>query len=549
MKKYIFAGITGILLAAGLVFSFNSQGKASVEANASEFAVATYNVENLFDMNADGTEYAEYIPNFKGWTREAYETKLTNIAKVIKDMNAAVVALEEVENENALNDLLAKLKKSGSPYPYHAITKAEKSAVQSVLISRFKILSYEELKVGNHRGERPILKARLEVGANELIIYVNHWKAKTGPESKRVEFAKTLVADIKKLPDGTDFLVLGDFNSNYNESETFANDTKLNDTNGLAAINHILKTTKSSPNTKAELVTKADLVVQSGNELLYNLWLEIPKFERVSEYFGRNKNTPDNIIVPKAMFDKKGISYVDGSFKVFAPPYLFKNSRPYRWENDKGSVPQGFSDHLPLIAKFSSKPFEAKEEPKQAPAENKGALREVSISSIYADNLNGSVDLLVKNATVIYKNQNNLILKQKNGRAIYAYNAPTDMELGGIYDVRVGKIEDFKGLKEIKNIVDKKRVGADNIKEYYTKANGLDLSNPVLQNEVVTGVEGTVSRGKFVYEGGKPIKIYFKDKSAKPQSLTKIRLKSAHIGVFDEQQIIIYSKEDFEQIE
>jgi hypothetical protein len=204
---------------------------------------------------------------------------------------------------------------------------------------------------------------------------------------------------------------------------------------------------------------------------------------------------------------------------------------------------------LPLIAKFSSKPFEAKEEPKQVPAENKGALKEVSISSIYADNLNGSVDLLVKNATVIYKNQNNLILKQKNGRAIYAYNAPTDMELGGIYDVRVGKIEDFKGLKEIKSIVDKKRVGADNIKEYYAKASGLDLSNPALQNEVVTGVEGTVSRGKFVYEGGKPIKIYFKDKSAKPASLTKIRLKSAHIGVFDEQQIVIYSKDDFELAE
>lgn len=48
MKKYIFAGITGILLAAGLVFSFNSQGKVSVEANASEFAVATYNVNSFY---------------------------------------------------------------------------------------------------------------------------------------------------------------------------------------------------------------------------------------------------------------------------------------------------------------------------------------------------------------------------------------------------------------------------------------------------------------------------------------------------------------------
>lgn len=548
MKKYIFAGLTGILLAAGLVFSFNSHGNISVDANASEFAVATYNVENLFDMKADGTEYAEYIPNFKGWTKTAYEIKLSNIAKVIKDMNAAVVALEEVENENALNDLLAKLAKDGAPYPYHAITKAEKSAVQSVLISRFKILSYEELKVGNHRGERPILKAKLEVGNNELIIYVNHWKAKTGPESRRIEFARTLVADIRKLPDGADFLVLGDFNSNYNEMETFTNDKKLNDTSGITGINNILKTAKSNPNTKLEMASKADVVVQNGNELLYNLWMELPKFERISEWFGKEKNTPDNIIIPKAMFDKKGISYEDGSFKVFSPPYLFKNGRPYRWENNNG-IPQGYSDHLPLIAKFTSKPFEAKEEPKKIQADSKGALKEIKISDIYADNVSGNVDFLIKNGIVIYKNQNGLILKQKGGRAIYVYNAPTDMELGGIYDVRVSKIDDFKGLKEIKNIVDKKRVGADNVKDYYLRANGIDLSNASIQNEVVTGVEGVVSKGKFVYDGGKPIKIYFKDKEIKPKSLTKIRLLSAHAAFFNEPQIVIYKSDDFQTLE
>ncbi len=543
MKKYFLAGVTALLLAGGLVFSFNSQNKPSVEANASEFVIASYNVENFFDMQADGTEYPEYIPNFKGWTKEAHAIKLTNVAKVIKDMNAAVVALEEVENENALNDLLAKLKKDGSPYPYHAITKSEKSAVQSALISRFEILSYEELKVGNHRSERPILKARLAVGKNELIVYVNHWKAKTGPESKRVESAYTLTTDIKKLPVDADFLVLGDLNSNYNEMDTFVNDKKLNDTGGITAINHILKTVVGE-----KLADKANVMVQSGNEIMYNLWLELPKYDRVSEYFGKEKNTPDNIIIPKSMFDKKGISYKDGSFEVFAPPYLMKNGRPHRWQDDKG-IPSGYSDHLPIVAHFQTGAFsstEVAQPPKTS--SDASALREVKISDLYSSDFGKETDILIKNVVVIYKNFDNLIIKQKNGRAVYVYNAPTDMELGGIYDIRVGKLEDYRGLKEIKQITDHKRVGADEITKYYVK-NPTDLATNTLQNEIVSGVSGILSRGKFIYGDQKSIKIYFKDKKTKPKNLTKIILKSAHMGFFNEPQIIIYQASDFEVTE
>ncbi len=554
MKKYFLAGVGAIIIAVGLIFSFNSQAKTGGDANVSVFTVATYNVENLFDMEPNGTEYPEYIPNFKGWNKRAHDIKLENTAKVIKDMGAEVVALQEVENENALKELLGALKASGAEYPYYAITKNGKTAVQSALISKFKIISYDELKLSSQYRERPILKARLSIGKDELIVYVNHWKAKTGPESKRVEFANLLVQDIKKLPIDADFLVLGDMNSNYNEMETFVNDKKLNDTNGVAAINHILKTAKSKPGEKPQLASKADVMANQNGEYLYNLWSEIPKYERVSEWFGRDRNTPDNIIVPRAMFDKKGISYVDESFKIFSPAYLLKNGRPHRWEmggkTKELSIPQGYSDHLPVLAKFRVGGFESKNEPKaQAPVKTAeksimdSGIKTATIADIYKSG--SATDVLIKNAVVIYRHFDATVIKQKNGRAIFVYNAPQEMKVGGVYDIRAAKAEDYHGLKEIKQIADYRQIGQTDISGFIAKE-AEDLANPSMQNEIVSGVSGVFSKGKFVYKDGMEIKIYFKDKSLKPKNLSRLTLKAAHIGFYNEPQIVIYSRDDFE---
>ena len=104
MKKYFLGAAFAAVLAVALVFSFNSQKSGSKnDLNVSEFTVATWNVENLFDMKPDGTEYPEYIPNFKGWDQNSFDVKLANTTQVIKDLGAEVVALQEIENENTLN--------------------------------------------------------------------------------------------------------------------------------------------------------------------------------------------------------------------------------------------------------------------------------------------------------------------------------------------------------------------------------------------------------------------------------------------------------------
>ena len=71
------------------------------------FKIASYNVQNLFDLNYDKTEYNEYIPNQKSfWNNNTYNKKLFNIIKVINDINSSIIALQEIESQNVINDIL-----------------------------------------------------------------------------------------------------------------------------------------------------------------------------------------------------------------------------------------------------------------------------------------------------------------------------------------------------------------------------------------------------------------------------------------------------------
>ena len=69
-------------------------------AYALEFKVATYIVENLFDAKKEGNEYQEYMPGSKhGWDEAMVEKKIANLARVVKDMDADIIALAEIENK------------------------------------------------------------------------------------------------------------------------------------------------------------------------------------------------------------------------------------------------------------------------------------------------------------------------------------------------------------------------------------------------------------------------------------------------------------------
>ena len=167
----------------------------------------------------------------------------------------------------------------------------------------------------------------------------------------RVQCAKVLKKRLAQLNSDEPYILIGDFNSNYEEYRTFIKSRKHNDTNGITGINHILKTIDNDKNP----ITYTSL--KSIDGFLYNLWYELPKEQRWSHKFKQFKEGLDNIIISPALADGKGLEYVRESFARFEEPYLFNKGKIYRWQQSrrypKHHLGEGYSDHLPLYAKIN----------------------------------------------------------------------------------------------------------------------------------------------------------------------------------------------------
>ncbi len=507
-------------------------------AEAKTFKVASYNVENLFDLTKDGTEYTEYIPNTGyGWKKPIFETKIENIAEVIKDMRADIVALQEVESKSALFSLRDKLKALNADYPYFEIAEAKETIVKCAVLSKFPIVEKQEIQVDDEFA-RNILKVTLDIDGSRLTLFISHWKSRRGPESMRIPYAKALKKQIDELEDDVDFILMGDFNSDYNEWETFRDSLRLNDTDGNTGINHILKTVIGS-----QLVDERSLTKQSGNEYLYNLWLEVDSKRRWSHNFFGSKNSLDNIIVSKALYDSRGISYVDNSFDKFDPDCLFKENAVYRWQRAKSGkgkhLGEGYSDHLPIFASFSTEPFHFETHDTIAKGTSELRLEKKNISDLYTARI-GNVNYLLEFCVVIYKHEDHAIIKQENGRAIFVYKAGRNLEYGKTYNLSVKVLYDYYGLREITAIGDIREVGkADNHTSLLLNNPSSDFSDPAFQNEVISKVEGIYKKGYFYYGNKRKIKLYFKDKISRPQNDSKVLLKHVRIGCYRYPQIVI----------
>ena len=318
--------------------------------------IATYNVENLFDLKRSGHEYKEYIPYTKSqWNQKSYRAKLKNIAKVIADMQPDIIGLQEIESKEALKDLQAQLNRQGHYMPYSAITTHKNSTVKNALLSRYPIISKRDLQVTKSYAFRDILEVKVNIEGKRLYIFVNHWKSKGGPESMRIVSAKVLKHRVDTLGEKVPIVIMGDLNSDYEEYIRFKRKRKHNDTYGKTGINHILMTLH-----RGKAVTLSELL--TCKNCLYNLWYELPKEDRWSHKYRSSYEALDHIIINSALHDGKGLEYKVGSFSRFMPKYLiykkYKKLQINRWQMSRkpNSVHKGkgYSDHLPIYALFNT---------------------------------------------------------------------------------------------------------------------------------------------------------------------------------------------------
>ncbi|ATB69985.1 exonuclease-endonuclease-phosphatase (EEP) domain-containing protein [Sulfurospirillum diekertiae] len=297
--------------------------------SALEFKVATYNVENLFDAQNDGNEYEEYKPNTKhGWNEAMLQIKIANIARVITDMDADIIALEEVENKAVLQKLNAALGSKMYPYLFYP-NKKERVNIETALLSRFPIEKTSSIFIKDQA--RGIHRITLKIDNKRLDVYINHWPAQKEKEEERLIYATTLHNLLLK-EEGSEYLLLGDFNSPYQVQKDW----------GMG------------------LVT----ILNAGDKksTLYNLWYDLPVEKRYSHSYGKQKATLDHIIIPKTLSDGKGIDYNEASLAVFVRPYMLdENNNPKRWQiSDRGRgvhQGEGFSDHFPLTAIFHTSSY------------------------------------------------------------------------------------------------------------------------------------------------------------------------------------------------
>ena len=363
-------------------------------AHAREFDVVSYNVENLFDADrvAAFTDYDETnAPD--SYNPKHVLNKLRGIASVLKTFNDGkgpdVIAFNEIEMDftpdSNVPDLDAFLKKykdttvekmltteltdeiRGLPSEalllkhltdqgmtgYHVAIGADKpdlealaakgrrghvKAQKNVLFSKFPITS-----VKSHPTEeaRDILEAELSVDRHPFRIFVNHWKSgasSSETEATRRINAQTLRDRLNEIFDedpSADILLVGDFNSQYNQSQIYPYMAPT-------GVNDILGSQGDESAT-----------AHATNYSLYNLWYELPPDQRKSDMFKNEWGTLIQQMITPGLYDNNGIQYIDNSFRVVALDGINLRTPlklPRRWSNaGEGS---GTSDHLPTVSRF-----------------------------------------------------------------------------------------------------------------------------------------------------------------------------------------------------
>lgn len=227
-----------IFLTAVLAFFSCSGGNIGGECNrqktekAASLRIVNWNVQTFFDAQCDGNEYSEFIKS-RRWGEEPYKERLRRLCSVIRELDADVFVMEELESASVMHDIsnfLAGEWNVKKQYLYGCYAKNEGSAIGCGVLSRIPLenMRVHNLDVRSESEEMPRLRPLIEVsvvcGNSDLVLLVNHWKSKSGgaevTEKWRVREECVLAERIcALLEQDACVLALGDFNRDILEFE------------------------------------------------------------------------------------------------------------------------------------------------------------------------------------------------------------------------------------------------------------------------------------------------------------------------------------------
>jgi len=171
-----------------------------------ELKIASFNVENLFDGKNNGNEYPDFIVGKTGWNDAKYRQKLNKTAGVIKEINADIIGVQEVENAFVMRDLAR-----ATGYKNYEFSKPFDAPFGVGIMTNLPIKSTKKYTIANVK-TRDILRADFEFEGTKFSVFVNHFLSHRNTMEKK----RTEVATLKRLvKEPQNAILLGDFNTNY----------------------------------------------------------------------------------------------------------------------------------------------------------------------------------------------------------------------------------------------------------------------------------------------------------------------------------------------
>lgn len=323
-----------------------------------EYFVAWWNLENLFDRE-DSPDRSDKLKRtlakeLKGWTQSILDKKITQLAKIISELNNNVgpdlIGICEVENKRVVEKLTSSLG-SSNQHSYkviHADTSDERGIDVAFIYDSNK-LEIEKDDLGKELvfshfiikrvATRDILQVNFKTKpiGNRLVIVGNHWPSRRGgqfeSEPYRIVAGETLsyfhqriLEENNEEGQETAILVMGDFNDE--PPSRSITDYAL----GTSSILKV-KLSKQTPR-------------------LYNLMWSLMAQGSGTFYYDNFPNLLDQFMISKGIVGGSKIRVKENLVNIVTFPEMvsgeYKTPIKFGRPSEHTLNENGFSDHFPI---------------------------------------------------------------------------------------------------------------------------------------------------------------------------------------------------------
>ena len=323
---------------------------AQAQKKYSVYAIGFYNLENLFDTIHDpGKNDYEYLPDGTNkWNAIKYEHKLANMSKVLSEMatdmlpvGCAAIGISEVENANALNDLVSQKPLKDKGFQFAHVEGPDKRGVDCALLYNPRLFTVRDTKlvpyiyelpedVQKDKQTRGFLTVSGEVAGEHVTIIVCHLPSRYATSYYRElggKQLKVLKDSLQKDDPKVKIFIMGDMNDDpFDKSiaQSLGARREIKDVELFGLYNPFWNTIKEGTGT-----------------LFYNgAW-----------------NLFDQIIMSENLLDKKqkrnyeALTFYEHA--IFRRDYLIQQEGKYKGAPKRtqagGVWLDGYSDHLPVV--------------------------------------------------------------------------------------------------------------------------------------------------------------------------------------------------------